>query len=188
MFVYDVETLSTKENAVVLSFAILWFDDSIKCNSYHKLLDDTLFVKFSVEEQIKKYKRRLDQSTCNWWKEQSKPVKDKSLNPSPNDVSVIDGIKTIKKYISDHATKDDIVWTRGSLDQFVADDLCECVGEPPLFKYGQYRDVRTAIDIMKETSRRGYCTLPPWFDTNIVIKHDPVHDVVYDAIMLMDGI
>lgn len=185
MFCFDIETLSNKETAAVLSIAILHFDEK-KTYSYEDLLEQTLFVKFNAKEQIEKYKRTYDKETIDWWKKQCEIVRNVSFVPSPNDVSLFEGVGIVKDYIKNYSIGEEIVWTRGSLDQFAIDSLCVSAGLPCLFNYVQYRDMRTAIDLLKETSKRGYCKVPG-FDFNKVYKHDPVHDVASDVMMLLYG-
>lgn len=186
MFALDLETLSNKENAVVLSLAVLHFKET-ETYTYQQLLDNTCFVKFKLKEQIEVYNRVTNKDTIDWWKKQCEIVKNVSLVPSKDDLAAIDGLTVAMDYIKTHSgDKEEIVWTRGSLDQFALDSLCDDVKVPYLFGYSQYRDFRTAIDLLKETSKRGYCNVPN-FDRNLVIKHDPVHDVALDVMMLLYG-
>jgi hypothetical protein len=185
MFALDIETLSNRETAVVLSLAILHFDEK-ETYTYKELLDNTCFVKFNLKEQIEVYERTTNKETIDWWKKQCDIVKNVSLVPKKTDMNAIDGLKVARDYIKSKSQGDEIVWTRGSLDQFAIDSLCDSVKVPYLFNYGQYRDFRTAIDLLKETSVRGYCTIPD-FNRDIAIKHDPVHDVALDVMMLLFG-
>lgn len=186
MFALDIETLNKRENSVVLSLAVLHFDETAKY-TYQELLDRTCFIKFNLKEQVEKYKRTTDKETIEWWKKQCDLVKQKSLIPSKIDVTAEEGLIKAREYIKEHSKGEEIVWTRGSLDQFALDSLCDSVSFNYLFNYSVYRDFRTAIDLLKETSRRGYCVVPG-FNRELVLKHDPVHDVAYDAMMLMYGI
>lgn len=185
MFCLDIETLNNKETAVVASAAILFFDGSAKY-TYEELLQDTLFVKFNIKEQLS-LGRTTSKSTVDWWKKQPQISRDFSLKPSDKDVSLEEGIRILTSYVKEKLNgKEDIVWTRGSLDQFCIDSLFETAEKPPLFPYGCYRDMRTAIDLLKETARGGYCDIPG-FDKNKVWKHIPTHDVAYDVYMLLEG-
>lgn len=188
MFALDIETLSPKENAVVLSMAVLYFDET-QTYTYQDLLDNTCFVKFNLKEQMEIYGRKSDKDTIEWWKKQCDMVKAKSLIPSKDDLKVSDGLQFVADYVKMKSKeKEEIVWTRGSLDQFALDSLCDDVGFPLLFNYSQYRDFRTAIDLLKETSWRGYCDVPEFNRHALVMKHDPVHDVALDVMMLLYGI
>lgn len=185
-FSLDIETLSQKGNAVVLSVALVQFDDEIQYDPI-ELFNKNLLVKFNIKEQIEKYNRIVSKETIEWWKSQPEIVKKVSFFPSENDLPLENGLNIIRNYINKVSTGNEIVWTRGSLDQFVIDDLCDSIGMQPLFRYSQYRDYRTAIDLLKETSKNGYCNVPN-LDRNLIMKHDPRWDNTYDIIMLISGI
>ena len=53
---FDIETLGTESNSVVLSAAIVYVDLNAN-HTWESLYNKSEFVKFSVEEQIKKYKK-----------------------------------------------------------------------------------------------------------------------------------
>lgn len=184
MLVFDVETLGTTADSVILSAGIVHIADGEK-PSYDDLLRKSLFVKFDVEEQIKQLHRKVDPNTVEWWQRQHHSIRDYSCRPSPNDLSAKAGLDVIKSYVRDHHK--DIIWTRGSLDQFIIDHLAKQIGEELIMPYNQYRDVRTAVDIFTG-STNGYCTVDyPGFNSYDVVKHNPVHDVCYDAMMLLYG-
>lgn len=169
-----------------MSAALLWFDET-KTYTYEELVQNTLLVKFDAKEQLQTYKRTVSRDTIDWWKKQCNIVKEISLNPSKSDLSLSDGISIVKEYIKDKSVGEEIVWTRGSLDQILVDSVCkDSLKIEPLFNYGCYRDFRTAIDLLKETSKRGYCEIPN-FDRNVVIKHQPAHDISLDVMMLLYG-
>ena len=187
MFVLDIETLGTESNAIVLSAAIVYFDTNEKYE-FQSLLNSCVFVKFDAKEQKTKYNRTVEQSTINWWKEQNKEAKQISLFPRNDDKTALDGINILKHYIEQNQKeKQEICWIRGTLDQVCMDSLCKDLNVPFLFPYFVYRDVRTALDMTKETCVRGYCKIKD-FDSSEVNKHDPVHDVCFDALQLLYGI
>lgn len=169
-----------------MSLAILYFEETDK-SSYEELMDKTLFVKFSAKEQIEKYKRTYSTETINWWKKQCEVVRKVSLDPSSKDIELSQGIMLVRDYIKKHSSEEDIVWTRGSLDQFCIDSVCEeSLKSPVLFHYNRYMDMRTAINLLKNTSKNGYCDIPN-FNREKVYKHDPRHDVCLDTYMLLHG-
>lgn len=181
--------MDTKETAVVLSAAILWFDET-KQYSYEELVDNTLFVKFNAKEQIEKYKRTFSKETIEWWKTKIPQVtRGFSFSPSDNDVSVQVGVDTLKSYINKYSNnKEEVVFIRGSFDQYISDHLCKySLGVDPLFRYNAWRDFRTAIDLLKGTARGGYCKVPGFDSETKVWKHNPIHDTAYDVFMLLYG-
>lgn len=183
MLVFDIETLDTESTAVVLSASIVYFHEN---STWESLLDEALFVKFNAKEQIDKYKRTISKDTLKWWEGQSIEAKKVSILPSPNDVSTGDGINMIKRYLAKDPANTKIIWTRGSLDSMVFESLTRSVGTTPLVMHNQYRDIRTAIDILATDSTKGYCDVNlPGFDVTKVIKHNPIHDVCYDALQIL---
>ena len=171
---------------MILSAALVYFDQT-KTYTPKELLDNTCFVKFDIKDQTQKYKRTIEKSTVEWWKGQEKAIQQISVFPSSNDVTAEKGIKILREYIRDNTIeKNEICWIRGTLDQILLDSLCKDLKVPFIFNYYQYRDVRTALDLIKETTKRGYCKIPN-FDFKQVVKHDPRWDVVLDAFMLMYG-
>lgn len=187
MFALDIETLATESTAVILSAAVIHFDYN-EDFSYTDLLNRAVFVKFKVKEQVQTYDRIIETSTLSWWEKQGEVQKKKSFYPASDDLSVVDGYAILKEYFEKHSPKNDgAIWIRGSLDQVCIDSLAKAAKIPELAYFNRYRDARTAIDLLKDTSNgTGYCTVPN-FDKEVVIKHDPVHDCAYDIMMIRYG-
>lgn len=185
MYCFDLETLGVYSNSVVLSAAIVYFDPKEEI-TYDKLLNTALFVKFNVKDQITRLHREVDKETLNWWDKQHQYLKEVSLIPKSDDLLVEEGIQKIKDYINMFPNPDNqTIWVRGSMDQPVFDHLCKTVYTDPIMRYNNYRDLRTAIDILYGTSN-GYCEVED-FDKNRVVKHHPIHDICYDVMMLKYG-
>ena len=183
MLVFDIETLDLESTCVILSAAMVYFEEN---STYESIVENSLFVKFDAKEQIQKYKRTVSKSTLDWWAKQCDFARNTSLTVSKNDISAYDGIKLLRDYLKVDPSPNKIIWTRGNLDQLAIDSLCNAVGVPPLLKYNQYRDVRTGLDLLASTSENGYCKVSlPDFTIQKVVKHDPVSDAAYDAIMLL---
>lgn len=186
-FMVDIETLGTESTSVVLSCAIVHFD---KANfvHYNELLDKTLFVKFNAKDQIKNYKRTVDQSTLEWWSKQHKHIRSISFDPSDKDVNTIDGINLIKQYIQRVPNwNQQTFWQRGTLDQVCLDSLTRSLAMESLTSYNNWRDMRTAIDLLYGSSN-GYTEVDHvTFDKTLVEKHTPYHDVCYDVMQLLFG-
>jgi hypothetical protein len=69
MFMFDVETLGTESNSVILSAALIHFDFD-KVLAFQEYVDSACYVKFDQEEQINKG-RVIENDTVAWWKKQS---------------------------------------------------------------------------------------------------------------------
>lgn len=185
MIVFDIETLGSSANSVVASAGLVHVKTGTT-PSFEELISTGLFVKFDIEYQIKVLGRKVDKETVDWWGKQHKSIRDYSIKPLPDDVKPERGLTLIRDYIKMYES--DIIWTRGSLDQFVIDDLAKQVNVDLIAPYNVYRDVRTAIDIFTG-SKNGYCKVNyPGFESYNVIKHNPVHDSAYDAMQLLYGV
>lgn len=182
-YVLDIETMGHESSTVVLSAALIHVDFEEEF-TYQDLLDKSVFVKFNVREQLNAG-RTTSADTLEWWKTQTQEVKEKSLLPSSLDVSVIEGLKILRDEYKKN--KKELVWIRGSLDSVAIDSLANAFGQEIIAPWWNYRDVRTAIDLLKETSVRAYCDIPG-FDKSVVKKHDPVHDCAFDAMQLKYGV
>ena len=185
MYCFDLESLSVESNAVVLSVAIVYFDPSEEID-YEKLLNRTLFLKLNAKDQVKRLNRVIDKSTLEWWSKQHEYLKDISLHPKPDDLKAEEAIQKVKDYINMFPNPENqTIWVRGNMDQSILDSLCRVISTEPIMRYNNYRDVRTAIDILYGTSN-GYCEVEG-LNKDLVIKHTPFHDICYDVMMLNYG-
>jgi len=188
-YMFDVETADVESTAVVLSCAIIEFKlDEVP--DYKTLLNRSMFVKFDVAQQVKELKRTVDKPTMEWWSKQSEIVKARSLIPGIYDMEAAMGIDMLRGYahldIDPDKNYDVTFWARGSLDQLCIDSLAKKSGTDILIPYCNWRDVRTAIDLLCDNAARGYVKVPG-FNRDIVHKHDPVHDCAYDIMMLLSN-
>jgi hypothetical protein len=183
MFMFDIETLGIESNSVILSFACVYFDPE-KNPTFQDMVDNAFFVKLDSKDQIERLKRTVTKSTLDWWSTQAQENKVQSLNPSDADVKAEDAIEMFREWTTQfpNHTKS-IVWARGNLDQMAIGSLENACNIPTVFHFGRWRDVRTAVDLLTG-STNGYSKVPD-FDETKVIKHNPIHDCAYDAMMLM---
>jgi len=188
-YMIDLETLGVESTSVVLSIGIIQFDLDEK-PVYKDLLARSMFVKFDVKYQIKNLKRTMVKSTAEWWSKQSKIVRSKSLTPGIYDLTPEEGLDIIRGYahLDKNSDKNGDVtfWARGCLDQACLDSLSNQVCGDILIPYSNWRDVRTAVDLLCDDASRGYCKVPG-FDSGVVYKHDPVCDCAYDIMMLLSN-
>lgn len=187
MFIFDVETLGKESNSVMLSMACIYFDPDQK-PSHEDLRQSAFFTKFNVEDQIKRLNRKVGKTTMQWWAKQCENVRTVSFKPSPTDIRFEDGYEAMREWAKSKNDDKCWVWARGNLDQLVLDSFEEQLELQPIFPFGRWRDVRTAIDILYETDK-GYVNVNyPGFDKAIhITKHNPIDDCVLDAMMLMYG-
>lgn len=184
---FDIETLATRSDAVILSLAVIHFNPDEK-PSPERLRGDCFFIKFDVEDQIRRLGRRVDPSTVDWWKKQCENVKRKSVYPTPIDARFEDGHRELDQWVRWKNDSDAWVWARGNMDQVVFQDIENQVGVDEIFPHYRWRDVRTAVDFLYGTDT-GYITVDyPGFSKDLhITKHNPVDDCVLDVMMLIYG-
>lgn len=189
-FALDTETLGTEEKSVILSVAICYIDlDTVSKLSPIQIIEyvrkKSLFVKLDAKEQLD-MGRVSNKSTLDWWKEQNQTAKVKSLLPSAEDIKAADAINQIKEYIKKYNGKTKHIFERGSMDEFVLKSLCKMLGAADITNFGNWRDFRTAIDVLYGSSF-GYCAVEGVNMETDICKHDPVDDIAFDVAMMLAG-
>ena len=184
---FDVETLGTESNSVILSMACIYFRPEDK-PTYQQLKESAFFVKFSVREQVENYGRKINRGTIDWWEKQCLNVKNWSYIPDKNDESLSEGITKFHDWVNSKNDKDCWVWARGSLDDIILQAVERQLKKESIFSYSRWRDARTAIDLLT-TSKNGYCEVdhPEFVYERDVTKHIPIDDCALDIMMLLYG-
>lgn len=142
----DLDLLGLHENSVVLSCAVLKFDIE-KTYSFSELLDNCLFIKFNLKEQIEKYKREFSKETYQYWKTTPQSIQESVFIPGKNDLTLEEGLSKIAEYIDE---KCPCVFVRGFIDPMIFNSLYYCIGKKsPIFP-NQWREVNTAIHTLKD--------------------------------------
>lgn len=182
---FDTETLGKRENAVILSIACVPFtlEDH---NYFASFLSKGIMIKFDVEEQIKSFHRSISISTVEWWKQQSKEARNANLKPSPNDMTVVEGLTKLSKFIgeSGYNYKKSYVWARGTyfdfpkLEHFYED----CTNLTLPFNAWKIRDTRTYIDILTGTDDGKYELKLGKIDN--FVAHNCLHDAAMEVAKL----
>jgi hypothetical protein len=182
---FDIETLGIESTSVILSFACIYFDPEKK-PTYQELVDSAFFAKLDAKDQAERLKRTVTKSTLDWWTKQSAHAQHVSLTPFFDDYKAEVALEKLREWAKQFPDSDKaIVWARGNLDQMAIGSLENACKVDTVFHFGRWRDVRTAVDLLTG-SKNGYCKIEG-FDESQVVKHDPIHDCAYDAMMLMYG-
>lgn len=181
---FDIETLATVPDSVVLSIACVPF--VLENHTYFSELVKTGFcVKFNAKEQINTFNRTVEDSTIKWWKTQPKEVFDAMVRPSSKDVDLIKGLTLLNKFVSNingYSFKESYVWSRGNYFDFpILRSLYNAAGLKLPYNEWKIRDVKTAIDIMAGTNTGQYKLR---FGGEGFIAHNPLHDAAMDAARL----
>lgn len=183
--IYDFETLSQDPlRGVVTSFAMLVFSEDRYVDNpytYEELLDECKYIKFDVEEQVKKYHRKMSKETIDWWNEQGDEAK-KQILPSKDDVSIDQLYQFITSNIDLSKIKKS--YTRGNtFDPIYLDFLMKTTGNPSPFHWRTVRDTRSMIDGMSFGMDVSNGFMPGDLVDKFV-KHNPCHDIAMDVMRM----
>lgn len=183
--IYDFETLGQNASkAPVLSLAMLSFDtdrmiSDYNTYSYEELVDTSLYYKFDVEEQVKKYSRVIETDTLLWWNKQGTEAK-RVLKPSSEDISV-SRLYEIMKSVCDV----DRVYTRGcGFDTTLMSSIIASTGKTDPTKWWTIRDTRSFIEGMLVGATDIRNDFVPKSVADQFVKHDPRHDIAMDVIRI----
>jgi hypothetical protein len=180
--IYDFETLSQDVfDGVVLNLAIMEFDPNRFTKdpyNYEELVKRSTLIKFDVEEQVKKYGRKIDKETLGWWKKQSKESQ-KQLTPNKTlDISIDSLYNILIDMKCDQAKH---VWSRGnSFDPVLLDSILKATGKPNLKNWWAIRDTRSFLDGMLFGSKISNKFVPKEIE-NKFVSHDSRHDIAMDV-------
>lgn len=182
---FDIETLGTREDTVILSVACVPFIfEEHECFDIY--LANGFFVKLDVKDQIRKHRRTVSEATLEWWKKQSTNAREWNLKPSAGDRTLVDGLTSLSKFIgnTDYNYQESYVFSRGTYFDFPKLEHAYEVSAGLKVPFNTYkiRDVRTFIDIMAGVSDGSYDVR--FCNTSKFVKHDCLHDAAMDACRL----
>ena len=136
--VLDIETLSTRPDAVVLTIGAVKFDvnaDDIDTNS-------GFYTRVDVNEQIE-MGRHVSDDTVKWWSTQPKDVWDEALSEDNRD-SVKDALMGLNKFLVCGGN----IWVQGPVfDIATLENLYRQINMPPPWHYWNIRDSRTLFGV-----------------------------------------
>jgi hypothetical protein len=181
-YIFDFETLSIdRVNGAIISMAILEFDPNrfnTEPYEYSQLIDNTGFIKFNIEDQVKNHGRKIDPDTLKWWREQSAEARTQ-LKPSSNDQSLSECIPFINNYIGN--TKVDKVFSRGNtFDPIILDYIGVQFNQVIPWGHWAMRDTRSIIDGMAWGTDIKNSFIPDELQS-LFVGHDPRHDIAMDV-------
>ena len=129
----DIETLSVKPNALVLSIGGIKFNKELEPFS-------PIYIKPDVDEQVS-LKRDIDDSTIEWWSKQDIHAKDEAF--SENDrLPLMDTINHLNKWLKGVEQ----IWCQGyGFDMVILESLYHDMKNPLSWDYWQIRDSRTLL-------------------------------------------
>lgn len=157
----DIETLSTRPNAVILSLGAVKFDPFTSFID----IDEGLDIKIDVDEQTS-IGRHVQEETLNWWATQPKEVQEAALGEHGRA-----SIDAFTKKINKMMVGVDQIWCQGpAFDMVIIEDLYRQLGKPTPWQFWQVRDSRTLFGVFGDPR-----------DKNRHGAHNALMDCVYQA-------
>lgn len=184
-FSWDLETLGTEHRSVVLAIGITPFRFEEK-TSFQELLDKSILIKLDVEEQIKKYGRKLSSDTLAWWRgDDIHPTAKEVLHPSAEDITLIKMSDIVHGFLEKNGVSNKSYhWSRGNVFDFgKIESLFTDIGQAEPYNFGRIRDYRTAIDIMAGVDNG---RSPIQGERKGFIPHVANHDSSDDALTIIE--
>jgi len=174
---FDIETLSTKNEAVVLSMGFVPVDFEV-CSTFQELVAGGLEVKMQVEEQVAAG-REVERSTLDWWKKQGDSAK-RVLTPREDDVQMKDFYESISSL--GFIQKANWYAKGPHFDMAITSSLFNDFNIKEPWGYNQVRDVRTALEwAVGDTMPYDREKLISDGTLAGFINHNAVHDAAFDA-------
>ena len=160
-FMVDIETLSTRPNATIVSIAIVKFDRN---GSLPKLENmEQCYIKVA-RESCEVLGMHVDDKTMEWWKKQDESVRWEALENPENRLSIKHALDKLSGFIGKGNA---LVWGNGDdFDCTILGEAYRLCGKTVPWKFWNTRDVRTVLDL---------ANISPW-DLPSNDKHHPVHD------------
>jgi exodeoxyribonuclease VIII len=136
----DLETLSTRPDAVILSLGGIKFDPYTQ-NQPH----DPLYFKVDVDSQTN-MGRHVMQETLDWWATQPEKIQEDALGEQDR-ISLEECVRSINKW----SVGVDVFWCQGPLfDYAILQNLYAQLEKPVPWQYWSIRDSRTLFSLFRE--------------------------------------
>lgn len=131
----DLETLSTKPDATVLTFG------ACKFNPYRQEdIDKGIYFRINVDQQIT-LGRDVDDSTVEWWGKQAEDVREEALGDGDR-ITLEQFTKELNRFIVGAKN----IWAQGPVfDIVILENLYRQLGLPCPWQFWQIRDSRTLL-------------------------------------------
>lgn len=142
----DLETLATKQNAVVVSIGAFAFDldvqtvqAAVKGIPEFRQLGDVYYAELEMNEQVK-LGRSISADTVQWWLKQTPDAQRAVTNGDRADVAT--ALQNFSKFVLRQG--DCVIWGNGSdFDNVILGSLYETFGLSKPWSYGKNRCFRT---------------------------------------------
>lgn len=163
----DLETLSTKTNATILTIGAVKFDPL--ANENVKKEFDKLYIKIDLDS-CDKLGLDVSESTLEWWAKQSEEAKAEAFSEGGR-VDIREAFQQLRKFCFG-ATH---VWSNGAaFDVVICETIFDKLGIAPPWNFWQVRDVRTIFDLGIDPKRPK------------VTAHNALEDAIAQAICVQN--
>lgn len=140
----DTETLSTRPDAVVLTFGACKFDPYCE----HEI-ESGIYFRVDVDQQIE-LGRHVDDNTIAWWSQQAEDVRNEALSEE-NRISLEQFTNELNKFV----VGSKYIWAQGPVfDIVILENLYRQLGKPAPWQYWQIRDSRTLLGTLGDPRDR----------------------------------
>lgn len=141
----DLETLSTRPEATILTFGAVKFDPYTD-----QIHEQGLYLRVDVDEQIV-LGRHVDDSTVEWWGKQADDVREEALGDD-NRVSLEQFTTELNRFLVGAGN----IWAQGPVfDIVILENLYRQLNKPAPWYYWQIRDSRTLFGVHGDPRVKG---------------------------------
>lgn len=136
---FDLETLDTKPTAVILSLGAVRFDprqQGIDADA------PRLKMRIDIDAQGA-FGRTISESTMEWWGKQDKAIQEEAFSDVDR-IPLEEAVDQFHKF----AWNSERVWSQGSFDVNIMENLYGMLNRAPAWQYWQVRDSRTLFDFI----------------------------------------
>ena len=134
----DIETLSTAQNALVLSVGVVWFCEKRIIQTHH------------IKNRISTATGDVSKDTVMWWLKQSDEARKAITEPQKGvvEMSEYNLVQELRDILCNYSV--DTIWSQGSFDQIIIESLMlrNGVDKTQLPKYYKWRDLRTVRKLL----------------------------------------
>lgn len=131
----DLETLSTRPDATILTFGACKFDPYSQTD-----IDKGIYFRINVDEQTA-LGRHIDDNTIEWWSRQAEDVREEALGDGDR-ISLEQFTQELNRFI----VGADCIWAQGPVfDIVILEHLYRQLGKPCPWQFWQIRDSRTLL-------------------------------------------
>lgn len=131
----DLETLSTRPDATILTFGACKFDPYSQTD-----IDKGIYFRINVDEQTA-LGRHIDDNTIEWWSRQAEDVREEALGDGDR-ISLEQFTQELNRFI----VGADCIWAQGPVfDIVILENLYRQLGKPCPWQFWQIRDSRTLL-------------------------------------------